>query len=125
MLLLVGLIVAILAGCWLYCLMDVILTPSIMFREPPKWIWVVLIAATSIVGSIAWLVVRHQRRPRVAYNHGRHWTAADEAVARHPAGRSRAAGPVVSAPRGPDDDQEFLQHLDRLIQGSADTDERG
>jgi hypothetical protein len=126
MLLLVGLFGAILAGCWLYCLADAIRTPSATFRELPKRIWVALIAVTFVAGAIAWLIFRYGRRGRrVPYNHGRHWTAADEAVARHPAGRSRVAGPVVSRPKGPDDDLEFLKQLDRLIHGSADTDERG
>jgi uncharacterized membrane protein YbhN (UPF0104 family) len=126
MLLLVGLFAAILVGCWLYCLADAIRTPSAAFRALPKWAWITLIAVTFVAGAIAWLTTRHHRRKRrIPYSNGRHWTAADEAVARHPAGRSRTAGPVVSRPRGPDDDLEFLKQLDRLIHGSADTDERG
>jgi hypothetical protein len=54
-----------------------------------------------------------------------HWTAADAAVARHPAGRYRkvtAAGWMP--PKGPDDDPEFLRELDRRIHGtSADNSE--
>jgi hypothetical protein len=42
------------------------------------------------------------------------WTAADDAVARHPAGRGKAADPHV-APKGPDDDREFLAMLEQAI----------
>jgi hypothetical protein len=51
--------------------------------------------------------------------------AAADAVARHPAGRSRQAVPDGwTAPKGPDDDLEFLRLLDRRIHGtSADSGE--
>ena len=42
------------------------------------------------------------------------WTDADDAVARHPAGRGKAAD-GHAAPKGPDDDPEFLRALDRAI----------
>ncbi len=45
---------------------------------------------------------------------GEQWTAADDAAARHPAGRARTDQQV---PKGPDDDQEFLRELDRTIRG--------
>jgi len=44
------------------------------------------------------------------------WTDADDAVARHPAGRARVAG---ARPKGPDDDPEFLRALDRAIRGNS------
>lgn len=46
------------------------------------------------------------------------WTDADDAVARHPAGRARAADAGTPAPKGPDDDLEFLRALDRFIRGN-------
>ncbi len=49
------------------------------------------------------------------YLEGEQWTAADDAVARHPAGRARTDQQV---PKGPDDDQEFLRELDRTIRGN-------
>jgi hypothetical protein len=48
------------------------------------------------------------------YLEGEQWTAADDAAARHPAGRARTDHQV---PKGPDDDQEFLRELDRTIRG--------
>ena len=47
------------------------------------------------------------------------WTDADEAVARHPAGRARVADTGRAAPKGPDDDPEFLRALDRAIHGNS------
>ena len=45
---------------------------------------------------------------------GELWTAADDAAARHPAGRARVTDPF-GVPKGPDDDQEFLLALERAI----------
>jgi hypothetical protein len=45
------------------------------------------------------------------------WTTADDAAARHPAGRAMAADPQTE-PKGPDDDLEFLRALDRAIDGN-------
>lgn len=128
MLLPVALFVLFLSGCWLYSLTDAGLTPAITFRGWSKLTWLMFIACTFAVGAVAWLVVRRKMRGR-GYGRGHYgyrgsssWTAADEAVARHPAGRS----PVkLNIPRGPDDDPEFLAELARRIRGSADTgDER-
>jgi hypothetical protein len=65
-------------------------------------------------------------------------SAEDAAFRRHPAGRARQssdddwlspAGSAASAgqpaPRGPDDDPEFLQELDRVIRGYQDPDGEG
>jgi hypothetical protein len=46
------------------------------------------------------------------------WTAEDDAVARHPAGRARTTGVAHAAPKGPDDDPAFLRALDRVIRGN-------
>ena len=48
------------------------------------------------------------------YAEGLTWTAADDAVARHPAGRGKAADPHT-VPKGPDDDREFLAVLEQAI----------
>jgi len=47
------------------------------------------------------------------------WTDADDAVARHPAGRARAAEAGPAVPRGPEDDPEFLRSLARAIRGNT------
>jgi hypothetical protein len=89
-----------------------------------------------LVGAVSALVLLGlwrcwSRRPRrLAHPAG---SAADAAYRRHPAGRAWLASgddwvsPDGSAqpadwpvPRGPDDDPEFLQELDRVIRGDQD-----
>jgi hypothetical protein len=91
-----------------------------------------------LVGAVSALVLAGlwlcwSRRPRrLAHPAG---SAADAAYRRHPAGRARqaygddwaspdGAPPPAewSVPRGPDDDPEFLQELDRVIRGNQDPD---
>lgn len=129
-------------GFWLYCLTDAILTPAAECRGVSKPAWIVLIAVTFVGGAVAWLIVRRpardvygpvrqagpvaRREPGRAQDSGgayfrtRWWTDADDAVARHPAGRARLTG-TGRAPKGPDDDPEFLRALDRAIHGNSET----
>jgi hypothetical protein len=116
-------------GIWLYCLTDAILTPAVECRGLSKQGWVALIAVTFIAGAFAWLIVRRPARgPARVAGPDRDpdgpaaqagtcsltWTAADDALARHPAGRGKAADPDT-APKGPDDDSEFLTALAQVI----------
>jgi hypothetical protein len=116
-------------GCWLYCLTDAILTPAADCRGLSKQGWVALIAVTFIAGAFAWLIVRRPVReparvpvPRKDQDDpegeaeiaGLSWTAADDAVARHPAGRGKVTDPYA-VPKGPDDDKAFLSALERAI----------
>ena len=119
------------AGFWLYCLTDAILTPAPDCRGLPKQGWVAVIAVTFIAGALAWLVVRRpvsdsarvamptlRWDPDGSYDAGdaenQVWTDADDAAARHPAGRGKAAN-RHAAPKGPDDDPEFLRALGQAI----------
>lgn len=108
-----------LAGCWLYCLTDAALTPAAEFPGLPKPVWIAVIVLTFILGAIAWYITRKLWRIR-------YWPASPagpaDALARHPASRSRNT-PRRTAPIGPDDDPEFLRMLDRLISGSSDSTE--
>jgi hypothetical protein len=118
-------------GFWLYCLTDAILTPAQECRSLSKPTWIAVIAVTFIGGAVAWLIVREPLGSPAAslgpaphpddlgdrYFRNRRWTDADDAVARHPAGRARIPGATV--PRGPDDDPEFLRALDRAIRGNS------
>ena len=125
-------------GFWLYCLTDAILTPASECRGLPKPGWIAIIAVTFIGGAIAWLIVRppgarltQPGRPRRCHAleadspaddgpfRGERWTAADDAVARHPAGRAMAADAARATPKGPDDDPDFLRALDRAIHGNS------
>ena len=114
-------------GFWFYCLTDAILTPAPECRGLCKRGWVAVIAVTFICGACAWLIVRRPARDSarlpmpVTYisEDGSHlvspiWTDADDAAARHPAGLGEATGPR-SAPKGPDDDPEFLRALGLAI----------
>jgi hypothetical protein len=106
--LVVALFVLFLVGCWLYSLTDIVLTQPVAFRRRGKVFWFTLVALTFAFGAIAWLFTKSRAQDR-SYR----WTAADEAAARHPAGRSREA----ATPCGPDDDPDFLRQLDRIIHG--------
>ena len=122
-------------GIWLYCLTDAILTPAGEFRGLSKPAWIAIIVVTFLAGALAWLIARRALRASyraltLAHRPGRdgfdeegylvsaRWTDADDAVARHPAGRAMATDPLA-IPRGPDDDPEFLRALSRGIDGSA------
>jgi hypothetical protein len=125
-------------GFWLYCLTDAILTPAAEFKGMPKPAWIAVITVTFIGGAIAWLIVRQPVRSSSAplaptsrwdpdrlddlgedYFRPERWTDADDAVARHPAGRARAADTGRVVPKGPDDDPEFLRALARAIRGNS------
>jgi hypothetical protein len=104
--LLSGALVALfMTGCWLYCLTDAILTPACECRGLPKRAWIAVIAVTFIGGALAWLIARRPARDQV-------WTAADDAAARHPAGRAMQGS---RPPKGPDDDLDFLDALEQAI----------
>ena len=118
-------------GFWLYCLTDAILTPALECRGLSKTAWIAVISVTFISGALAWLIVRRpvrdSSRPVPSLDPDRsddqndpvdqRWTDADDAAARHPAGRAMITGPEA-APRGPDDNPEFLLALDRAIHGN-------
>ena len=138
MLLSAALVALFMTGFWLYCLTDAILTPAAECRGMSKSAWIVVITVTFIGGAIAWLIVRqsvHSSSALLApaqgwdpdragdvggdyFRTGR-WTGEDDTVARHPAGRARMAGTGRAAPKGPDDDPEFLRALDRAIHGNS------
>jgi hypothetical protein len=98
-------------------------------------LFALFLAGAIAAGAIAWLTARKlaraRRRPSATVDHlalaslgdaNVRWyvyrpmtSGADAALGRHPAGRSRMAGRL--APRGPDDDPEFLRALARRIHG--------
>ena len=59
MLLLGALFALFLSGFWLYCLVDVALTPRSECRGLPKAAWIVVVAGTFVIGAAAWLAARH------------------------------------------------------------------
>jgi hypothetical protein len=92
---------------WLYCLFDVITSPEQEVQRLPKILWVVIVVLLAALGGLLWLLLG---RPRVG-----------DTVpgARGPYGAPPSAMPPPSpraeAPRGPDDDPEFLRHLERRL----------
>lgn len=169
MLLLGALFALFMVGLWLYCLVDVALTPGRECRAMPKRAWIAVIAGTFAIGATAWLAVRRPAWPTVSpalagndpgdpspphtapagsgtvrhrpHARNRHdladgapggqdgpvmadRPAADAALLRHPAGRSRIRRtPSQSCPHGPDDDPEFLRSLSRAIHGAEPNDD--
>ena len=75
----------------IYSVIDAIQTEDTRVRHLPKVVWILLIllSAPSGIGAIAWLITGRQHRPRT--------------------GRPGSGYP--SAPRGPDDDPDFLRSL--------------
>jgi len=75
----------------IYSVIDAIQTEDAHVRHLPKVVWILLIllSAPSGIGAIAWLVTGRQHRP---------WTG-------------RRGSNYPSAPRGPDDDPDFLRSL--------------
>ena len=73
----------------IYAVIDAIQTEDSKVQYLPKLIWLVLILLFTPVGAIAWLITGRQHGPRT--------------------GRKGSTYP--SAPRGPDDDPDFLRSL--------------
>ena len=73
----------------IYAVIDAIQTEDTGVQHLPKIIWILLILLFPWVGAIAWYVAGRQRGPQI-----------------------RGRGPnYPSAPRGPDDDPDFLRSL--------------
>ena len=75
----------------IYAVIDAIQTEDTRVQYLPKLIWILLIllSAPTGIGAIAWFVTGSQRGPQ-----------------------NRRRGPSYpSAPRGPDDDPDFLRNL--------------
>ncbi|MCG5215139.1 PLDc N-terminal domain-containing protein [Streptosporangium sp. KLBMP 9127] len=81
---------------WLYCLFDVITTPDQETRNLPKILWVLIVVLLVVIGGLFWLLLGRPRDPR--------------APAPAP-----GDGSAQQAPRGPDDDPDFLKDLDRRL----------
>lgn len=81
-------------GGWLYALFEVLTTDEADVRSLSKFTWIMLVLLTFWVGAILWALFGRPRRGLVP------------APSRRP-----------PAPRGPDDDPDFLQDLDRRLRG--------
>jgi hypothetical protein len=73
----------------IYAAIDAIQTEDTRIQHLPKLIWILLILLFPWVGAIAWFYAGRQRGPQ----------------------NGRRGPKYPSAPRGPDDDPDFLRHL--------------
>jgi Phospholipase_D-nuclease N-terminal len=75
----------------IYAVIDAIQTEDTRVRHLPKLIWIalILLSAPTGIGAIAWLVAGRERGPL----------------------NGRRGPRYPSAPRGPDDDPDFLRSL--------------
>jgi len=72
----------------IYAVVDAIQTDDLRVKHLPKVFWILLILIFTPIGAIAWLIAGRDRQQN---------------------GRPRSNRP--SAPRGPDDDPDFLRNL--------------
>jgi hypothetical protein len=120
---------ALIFGFLLYCVLDVALTSDDRVRNLPKLVWLLLVILVPIIGGIAWLVAgrpeAHGAAPggdRPVANRGPHPHPSTQ-PRRAPGGPGASrAGPArpPSAPKGPDDDPEFIKQLERRLRRDDD-----
>jgi Phospholipase_D-nuclease N-terminal len=88
---------------WVFCVVDVIMTPERLCRNLPKLAWVFIVLLFFDIGAFAWLIA------------GRPWGArtwASGVGSRGVSSRPPVAAPTSPArPTNPDDDEEFLASL--------------
>jgi len=88
-----GVVGLLLLGFWLFCLYDVITSEEFAVRNLPKMVWLFLVLIIPDVGGIAWLLLgRPERAWSPTFTYG---------------------NPAASSPRGPDDNADFLNRVDR------------
>lgn len=92
-----------------YCVLDIVATPSAGVRTLPKLVWAALVVLVPLVGGVGWLLVG---RP----------VAAQPSL---PAGRAATYDrPARAAAPAPDDDEAFLRGLRTRIQAQRAQAER-
>jgi hypothetical protein len=95
-------------GLLIYCLIEAIQTPKDEVRNLGKGWWILLIIFFPIVGGIAWLVAGRPQRRRDPNR----WQMGSGFPEYERSGR---------APRGPDDDPEFLSEIGQINNEHEDT----
>ncbi|HEY8302529.1 MAG TPA: PLD nuclease N-terminal domain-containing protein [Jatrophihabitans sp.] len=92
-------------GVWIFCFIDVLMTPETACRNLPKLAWVFLVLLLPVFGSIVWLVAGHpwNRVPGSG-------TPRSAGAARTTRMTQRSRTPART-PTNPDDDEEFLASL--------------
>ncbi len=92
---------------WLYCLFDVITTPEEHIRNLPKLLWVLIVVLLVTVGGLLWMLLGRPLQQE-AYTPGAPGSGG---------GLPGAPKRRPPAPRGPEDDPEFLRNLERRLRG--------
>lgn len=98
-------LVLILLALWVYALVDLARTPQQQVRLMPKWLWVLVIMFTWIVGATIWLLFGRSRIEYPPQGRG-------DGSGGGGGGTWRGGGPRPTAPVAPDDDPAFLRRLD-------------
>lgn len=112
-----GLIPLAMLAFLMYCLLDVVRSDAAEVRTLPKRIWLVLVLLVPVLGGIAWLVTGRPAPVGSAPGTGS-GGARRHAPSGGAGGPSRPrSGSPSPAPRGPDDDPEFLAQLERRLRG--------
>lgn len=52
-----GLVGLLIFGLWIYCVLDVIASESMLIRNLPKTLWLLIVVFLPTVGSVAWLAL--------------------------------------------------------------------
>lgn len=90
----------IMIALWVFCFIDVLLTPDGAIRNLPKLAWVFIVLLLPTIGSIAWLVA------------GRPWDRTNLQARTRGSNRfPESQRPNRFVPSNPDDDEEFLAGL--------------
>ncbi len=86
---------------YVFCIVDVIMTPDGACRNVPKLLWLFIVIVLPTIGSVVWLVAGRPRTASMA-DSGRHAGAG-------PQGFPEYERPGRAPADSPDDDAEFLR----------------
>lgn len=111
MLVLAAVLVLVALGVWLFCLFEVLSTDEEEIRHLPKFAWFLIVLFGFDLGAVAWLLFG---RPRGFVTAGVAAWPPEFLISR---AQDDSGGPGGQGPLGPDDDPEFLRHLDRRLRG--------
>ncbi|MGK2349213.1 PLD nuclease N-terminal domain-containing protein [Actinomyces sp. W5033] len=103
----------------IYSLLDCARTPDgSMPARMPKFLWILIIAAITVVGPIAWIITSRVKaaEERGGYVEPTVWSSREG---------TRLRRPERPTPVAPDDDAEFLRGLERDIRRRKKEDGQG
>ncbi|MCL3776908.1 MULTISPECIES: PLDc N-terminal domain-containing protein [unclassified Actinomyces] len=101
----------------IYSLLDCARTPDeSMPARMPKFLWIIIIVAITVVGPIAWIITSRVKaaEERGGYVEPTVWSSREG---------TRLRRPERPTPVAPDDDPEFLRNLERDIRRRKEEDD--